>query len=690
MYRVGVDVGGTFTDFTVTDAAGQVVALWKEDSDREAPNAVIMRGLETVADRSGSSLDEFLTEVSHIVHGSTIATNTVVERNGPKVGLLCTEGFRDILRLRDGFKWDRYDLRTPLPQPFVPRHLTLGIAERIDRHGEIVVPLDEETVTSAADRFAQAGVEVVAVALLWSVVNGDHELRIRDLFDDLLPAVPVVLSHEVLPELREWERTSATVLSAYNLPAVAGYLHNFEKQLADRGFKRRPQIMLANGGCASVDRAIAHPVALIGSGPAAGPSAAIFHSSADGHRDVIVMDMGGTSFDVSLIHDERPSMSRHRYVEHQPLGVSGVEVHSIGAGGGSIGWVDSGGALRVGPKSAGANPGPACYDFGGTEPTVTDANLVLGRLSPDAFLGGRRQLSRGNAEKAVADHLGGALDTDVVDAAAGVVRVVNANMVQAARVISIERGIDPRGCTLFCGGGAGGLHAGAIAADLGIPLVAIPREASTLCAFGMTVTDVRHDYTRSLPMFLNANGLDDIRDVLDDLEKQASDELEADGFGPSEISLSRFVDARYYYQIHETTIPVPGGDPGNPEFLPNLLNGFHAEHRRLFNYSTEDHPVEALHWRIVGTGRGIAKPEDTTDNEPGTVKPPHTIRQVYFEEKGFVDTRIYREEEVHPGSVIDGPAIIESDTTTIVVHPGQELSNPSTEGVFTLYTHAAT
>ena len=692
MYRVGIDVGGTFTDFTITDGAGRVVAQWKEDSDKNAPSAVIMQGLETVAGRFGVSLDEFLTDVSHIVHGSTIATNTVVQRNGPKVGLVCTEGFRDILRLRDGFKWDRYDLRTPIPKPFVSRHLTLGVRERIDRHGQVVVPLDEETVRSAADTFGGAGVEVVAVALLWSVANPVHEQRIRELFEDFLPEVPVVLSNEVLPEVREWERTSATVLSAYNLPSVEGYLRDFEQRLAARGFERRPQIMLANGGCASVDRAIAHPVALIGSGPAAGPSAAAFHSSANGRRDILVMDMGGTSFDVCLIHDGRPSMSRHLYVDHQPVGVQGVEVHSIGAGGGSIGWVDSGGALRVGPKSAGADPGPACYDFGGTEPTVTDANLVLGRLSSDAFLGGRRSLSRPKAERAVASRIAGPLGVDVVEAAAGVLQVVNANMVQAARVISIERGIDPRGCMLFCGGGAGGLHAGSIARDLGTPLVAIPLEASTLCAFGMTVTDVRHDYARSLPMILDERRLDSVRTVLEELEDQATAELEDDGFRPSEISIARFVDARYHYQIHEMTIPVPDGDPGDRGFLPALMSNFHSEHRRLFNYSTEDHPVEALHWRVVGSGRGIDKARAPPDAaEPGTVEPAYTIRPVYFDEiGGFADTRIYREEDVEPGSVIDGPAIVESDTTTIVVYPGQELSDPSAEGLFLLHTYAPT
>ena len=392
-FRIGVDIGGTFTDFTVLDDRG-AVTLWKEDSTPHDHAEAILRGIEAVAGQLGLAQRELLQATSVFVHGSTIATNAVIERSGSKVGLLCTEGFRDVLYLRDGFKWDRFDVGLPRPADFVERHLRLPATERIDFTGEVVVPLEEESVRAAARRFAAAGVEAVAVAFLWSVVNPEHERRAAELLADEIPGLPVVCSADVLPEIREWQRTSAAVLSAYSLPKIEAYLRRLEAALERRGLPSRLQVMQINGGCASVGELLRRPVYALHSGPAAAPSAAQFHADNEGSRDLINVDMGGTSFDVSLIRHGRPVMSREIEVEHQPIGVAGVEVHSIGAGGGSIAWIDPGGALRVGPRSAGARPGPAAYGAGGSEPTVTDANVVLGYLAPEAVLRGRRRRLR--------------------------------------------------------------------------------------------------------------------------------------------------------------------------------------------------------------------------------------------------------------------------------------------------------
>jgi N-methylhydantoinase A len=376
-YRVGIDIGGTFTDFVIIDGQGEVT-LWKEDSTPDDPTAAIEKGLRTVAENLDVSLEELLASTEALIHGSTLATNTLIQRDGGPVGLLSTEGFRDVLLFRDGFKPERFNVHLRRPEDFVDRYLRIGVAERVNVAGEVITPLDEGGVRAAASRFREAGIKAAAVAFLWSVVNGDHEERAADILRAELPGVPVLCSKDVLSEIREWERTSATVLSAYVLPKIGDYLRRLESFLAGNGLAYPVQYMQINGGCASVDEIMQRPVNTLGSGPAAAPAAAAFHVAVGvtpdaaangepgtpGDGNVITVDMGGTSFDVCLIRAGRPAMSRSIQVEFQPIGVSGVEVHSIGAGGGSIAWIDSGGALRVGPQSAGARPGPACYGSG--------------------------------------------------------------------------------------------------------------------------------------------------------------------------------------------------------------------------------------------------------------------------------------------------------------------------------------
>ena len=678
-YKVGVDIGGTFTDFVVIEDGGEI-NLWKEDSTPDDPMAAVEKGLNAISENLGLTLDGFMGSTHAFVHGSTIATNSLIVRNGGPVGLVCTEGFRDVVYFRDGFKPERFNVRLKRPADFVDRYLRIGVSERVNAEGNVLKPLDEAQVLAAAERFKEAGVKAVAVAFLWSVLNPEHEDRAVELLTEALPGIAVLASHRVLPEIREWERTSATVLSAYVLPRIGDYLRRFEAFLENAGLPQPAQYMQINGGCASVDEIMLRPVNTLGSGPAAAPAAAKHHASSvvdeqETEEDLITVDMGGTSFDVCLIRGGRPTMSRSIQVEFQPIGVSGVEVKSIGAGGGSIGWIDSGGALKVGPNSAGAKPGPACYDAGGDEPTVTDANVVLGYLSPEAFLGGRRNLRADLSEKAIETHVGEPLGLGVLEAAAGMIEVVNANMVGGIRSVSVERGIDPRSYLLVSGGGAGGLHATRLARMLGIKRVLLPAEASTLCAFGMTVTDVRHDYAFShhcTSADIDVTALDS---PFAELETEARARLERDGFSGDSILLERSVDARYKNQLHELTVPIPSASAYSDEDLQAMVANFHAHHEGQYTYSLDTAAVEFLHWRLtaIGLKGSLPAPPDrgSSDAAAGAIGQ----RRAYFPEFGEpVLTDVYDIEKLGAGAEISGPAILESRTTTVVINPGDNLT----------------
>lgn len=676
MHRIGVDIGGTFTDFTVVDDRGGIV-VWKEPTTPDDPTRAISSGLEAIAGKLGQPAKDFLGSTDLFVHGTTIATNTVIQRNGPTVGLLATRGFRDVLYLRDGFKPDRFNIRMEHPREFVDRALRIGITERIDKNGIELTPLAENEVREAAAKFRSLGVSAVAVAYLWAMANSDHERRTAEILAEELPGVHVVCGADVLPEIREWERTSATALSAYILPGIDKYLRALEEILADGGVPHPPLIMQINGGCASVAEILRRPVYALASGPAAAPAAAAAYASRAGLSDLITVDMGGTSFDVCLIRGGRPTVSRSIQVEMQPIGVAGIDVHSIGAGGGSIAWVDSGGALRVGPRSAGAVPGPVSYGAGGTEPTVTDANVVLGYLAPEAFLGGRRTLDHELAVEAIRQLVAEPLGLTDLEAAAGVIRVVNANMVQAIRAVSVERGIDPRGYTLVVGGGAGGLHATELARELGIGRVLIPREAGVFCSLGMTVTDVRHDYVRAHHAVSSSLDLAHLDGLFEELETEAIERLRADGFGDDDIRLERQVDARYPGQVHELTVAVPGSDTLSNDDLLEVVDAFHDEHKLLFTYSRPELPVEFLHWRVTGIGRiDLPALERSTAATASAELADAALvgdREIWID-GAMVSVDVYDGERLVSGAGLTGPAIVQSSTTTVLLRDGDEVA----------------
>jgi N-methylhydantoinase A len=670
-HRLGIDIGGTFTDFTLLHGSTGAAHLWKEDSTPDDPLAAVEAGLRALAEQLGQTPGELLAATRLFVHGTTIATNLLIQRGGPVTALLCTEGFRDILHFRDGFKPERFDIHLPHPEPLVPRWLRIGVPERIGAGGTVLRVLAEDAVREACGRMRRAGVEAVAVAFLWSVVEPRHERRAAEIVAEELPDAHVVCSSDVLGELREWERTSAAVLSAYIRPSIGSYLRRLERSLQDQGLPTPPLVMQVNGGCGRVGDILRRPVSVLSSGPTASPAAALHAARSIDARDLITMDIGGTSCDVCIIPDGQPTVSRDLRVDEQPLGVPGVEIHSIGAGGGSIAWVDSGGALRVGPASAGAAPGPAAYDHGGERPTVTDANLVLGALSADAFLGGRRRLRRDLAAAAIERHVAEPLALDLLTAAAGIRRVVEASMVGAIRALSTERGIDPRRFVLVAGGGAGGLHAVEVARALGIERVLVPSAAGTLCAFGMTVTDVRHDHATALYQRSDSIDLDLVESLFADLEAHARERMREDGFGPGEMVLDRFVDARYVGQVHELTVPIPPG-PVTPAFAAAAAESFHHEHERLYTYARRDIPAELLHWRVRATGRTAAVAHEAPVGAANAA--PVGSREVIFPGMGPVMVPTHFAPDLTPGITIEGPAVIDGPTTTVLVGPGDRLT----------------
>jgi N-methylhydantoinase A len=677
-YSVGVDIGGTFTDFVLVDDELRVQVL-KTPTTPDDPARGVLTGLREVADARGTTLADLVGSIDVFVHGTTIATNAVIQRNGPKVGLLCTSGHRDILALRDGFKWERFNLHMDPPDPFIPRYLRRGVRERIDYSGAVVEPLDEGSVVAVLEDFEREGVESVAVSLLWSIVNASHERRVAELVQEHLPTADVVVSSDVLPMIREWPRTSATVLSAYIKPGISRYLTELEEELRRLGFGRRMLVMQATGGTSTIAEMQQRPIYAMGSGPAAAPAAGAAVAREFEWTSFITTDMGGTSFDVALVTDGQPHTTKEVQVDHLPIGIDALEIHSIGAGGGSIAWIDPGGALRVGPRSAGSNPGPAAYGLGGTEPTVSDADLVLGYLDENNPLGGTLRLRRDFAEQAIERHVASKLGQSVAEAAYAIYAVVNHNMVEAIKVLSVQRGIDPRDYALIVGGGAGGVHGSWLAAELEMTNVVVPKEAGAFCAMGMIAADIRHDYLRTLPQRSDSWDPSVVNELYRELEAQARAALEREGISAEGVELVRAVDAKYQNQLHELTIPVPSGRPLAESDLDEIVAAFHRAHRQLYTYAVEEAPLDFYHWRLTAFGK-IAKPTSAPQElvDPDPAPASKGVRDVCFSPHGTYQTaEIFQGDRLLPGMRVRGPAVVERTTTTVVVRPGEILTvNP--------------
>ena len=665
-YALGVDVGGTFTDFALVRLSDGHAWYLKTPSTPDDPSRAIAAGIPELLGRAAAGADD----IRYFGHGTTVATNALITDDTAVTGLIATEGFRDILEIRRQRQPHNYDIRIPKPPPLVPRHLRREVRERTHLFGPSDVPPDLGPLDGILDDFRGEGVEAVAICFLHSYHNPAHEAAVAAAVRERFPDAFVCASHEVVAEFREFERTTTTVLNASLGPVVSRYLERLGERTRAMGIVT-PRILQSHGGVASLKEAGAMAGRCLMSGPAAGVTGAGFLAGRAECPDVITFDVGGTSTDVCLVENNRPLVAREREVRGHPVRFPMVDVHSVGAGGGSIARVDAGGFVHVGPRSAGASPGPACYGLGGTEPTVTDANVVLGRLSADTLLGGRMTLHPELAHRAIADRVAAPMGLGVEEAAQAVLTILNENLVQAIRVISVEKGFDPRHFTLVAFGGAGPLLASALARELGMTRVMVPPGPGLLCALGLLVADVRSDFSLTRLAGLEEAGPSGINATFAEVERRALEWFDREGVEAGERTLRRAIDMRYVGQSHEITVAVQEQAFSDPD-LATLVTSFRQEHERVYGYAP-DAPVQLVTFRVTALARVTAPPVAEVGGAGGDLHAAlRANRQVHFAELGgFVECPIYDREGIPPGAELDGPAILEQMDSTTVVLPGQ-------------------
>jgi len=676
-YVVGVDIGGTFTDLVCIDETGKPTVV-KTPSTPSDPSIAVMDGLKKLADQLEGNFEKFMANLIRICHGTTVSTNTVLTWTGAKVGMLCTKGFRDILGIRCGIRENPYDFTIPQPEPLSPRYLRIPIQERIIWNGEERIPLNEEEVVKACDFFKKEGVEAVAVCFLWSFKNPSHERRAVQICREKLPGVYVCGSFEIQPEVREYWRMSTTVLNAYVGPNLSKYIKHLVDSLREAGFKGELLITQSNAGVISPEIAINQAVRTILSGPACAPAAAAYVGTPLGLKNVITIDMGGTSFDVCLIKDGKPMMTFESAVGgvyHMRLPM--VDIHTIGAGGGSVAYVDSFGVLHVGPQSAGADPGPACYGKGGTDPTVTDADLVLGYLNPDYFLGGEIPLYPELAQEAIRNKVAEPLKMDVMQAAWAIRKIADHSMTDAISVVSVQRGEDPRRYTLVVAGGAGPVHAASLAKLLGIRQILVPKESSIFCALGGVISDLRHDLVRSVVTRVSALDLQMINRVYRELKEIGDSYLEREGIPLESRYYVKSMDMRYKGQYHELEIALPDVVEVDQQIMNQAVEEFHRRHEQLYSYRDVT-DIEIINLRLAAYGKVVTPPQEPlpfVSKDASRHKKVYS-RKAFFEVDGdlkSIDTPIYDGDSMEVGNIVEGPAIIEQKVTTIVVPPGAKI-----------------
>jgi N-methylhydantoinase A len=676
--RLGVDIGGTFTDFALVDDASGKLSVNKCLTTPDDPSDAIMKGLKVLLEREGFQPSQ----VDVIVQGTTLATNALIERKGAKTGLITTEGFRDILELRRETRYDLFDLFIEMPEPVVPRDFRLGVRERIDKDGKIVTELNESQLKSVLHQLIGQGAESVAVCFLNSYANPCHERRAGEIITQEAPALSVSLSSDVAAALREDERFSTAAINAYVMPLSERYLTNLSAKLAAVGFNGALFIMLSNGGLTTFENAKRFPVRLIESGPAGGTMAAVFYSDVLDSKNLVAFDMGGTTAKISMVQEGKPALAAtfeaarlRRFMKGSghPLMISAIDLMEIGAGGGSIGWVDSLGLLRVGPESSGADPGPACYGLGGEEPTVTDAALILGYLDADYFLGGEMKLDKEKAVRAVKERIADRLGLGIIDAAWGIHRVITENMASAARIHVLEKGKDPRRFSLLAFGGAGPIHAWQTAKLVGSPRIISPLAAGVMSALGFLVTPVSNDFVHTYISRLDEVDWGRANRLLEEMEKRGREQVLAGGVAPHEITVARSADMRYVRQGREITVPVPNGEL-SPESIALIRQSFQSVYQELYSRYLNNVPIEIVSWKVVTGG---PRPTIQLQRQTGSLDRDTALkgeRPVYFPEyKGFVDCPVYDRYRMGPGIKLDGPVIVEEKESTLVVGPGGKL-----------------
>jgi N-methylhydantoinase A len=666
--RIGIDVGGTFTDVVLVDERAGAFHYTKTPTTHHDLAEGVLKGLKEILEMTETSMGD----VDYLIHGTTIGTNAIVEGKGARVGLITTAGFEDVLEIRRVArpKEAAFDFGADNPPPLVPRYLRKGVVERLNSRGEVVTPLDEASVRRVVAYFKEQSVEAVVISLLFSFLNPSHEKAAARISLERLPQIPVSLSSEVCPEFREYERTCTTVMNGYLGPVIGRYMDNLTARLREDYGDATLHIMQSNGGTMTARVAKDNASQLINSGPAGGAIAAAFVSRLTGNDMAVGADMGGTTFDISIIDKNLPKTTTWGGVTNYPIKLPMVDMKTIGAGGGSIAWVDVGGVLNVGPHSAGSDPGPACYGWGGTLPTVSDANLVLGRLNPRYFLGGKLPLFPENAREAVEEHIARSMGISVEEAASGIIRIVNANMAKGISGNSVERGYDLREFALITMGGAAALHAAGIAKELNMARVIVPPMSGNFSAVGLVVADIQHDYVRTLAKKAPEIDPGELLALFKEMETEGIKQLAEEKVLHENMEITWSADLRYEGQSWELNAPIEAADRLDANGVRRIAEDFHALHEQVYSYAEPEAVVEFVNLRVRVMGKNPTLSLQRESVEPVVLdRGWKERRNVYFEGPGWQELPIYEREALQPGARIRGPGLIEETISTTLIPP---------------------
>ena len=671
-YRLGIDAGGTFTDFVLADKSGNI-KIYKTLSTPDDPTKAIEVGLKIISEDLEINPSDIISQSDLCINGTTVGLNALIQHKGSPVGLICTEGHEDSIEIRLGHKEDgyRYDPDYPPAVMLSPRFLRKGIRERILSNGKVKISINEDDVREACKIFVDEGVNSIAISFIWSVLNPSHEIIAEKIVREMMPNAFITVGSRLYPQIREYTRTSTAVTNAYLSPTLKSYVSAINEYFISLGGENNVRYFQSNGGLATGDVMTDRSVYAINSGPASAPIAGLSIANPFKYKNVITVDMGGTSFDITLTKGGSTNLNKNVDFLRYRIGVPMIHVETLGAGGGSIAWIDEMGLLQVGPQSAGANPGPACYSKGGEKPTVSDANLVLGYLNPDGLIGGKLPLNYENAFSSIEKNIAKPLGMEVEKAAYGIFTIVNSNMVNGIRRVTVERGYDPRDFVLVAGGGATGAHITALAKEMGIDTVIVSKLSSGLCAYGQIISDVKYNYMATIPTRLDSiKAAEKINKTFKEIESKGIEHLNKDGFEEKKINTYRSLEMRYVGQIHECTVNIDFFEI-TEETLQNIKEAFHNRHEELYTYSEKDSPVELVNIESTIYGR-IDRPNYSELENKGQINDALKIsRNLIFSEKGNVlKTPVYDGNKLSPGNLIDGPAVVEEDTTTLVIENG--------------------
>jgi len=671
-YRLGIDAGGTFTDFVLADKSSNV-KIYKTPSTPDDPTEAIKNGLALISDDLDVSPEDIISQSDLCINGTTVGLNALIQHKGSLVGLICTKGHEDSIEIRLGHKEDgyRYDPDYPPAIMLAPRYLRIGISERIISNGTIKTPINEDDVREACKLFTENDIKTIAVSFIWSVLNPSHEIRAAQIIKEMMPDAIITIGSELYPQIREYTRTSTAITNAYLSPILRNYVSAINEYFISLGGEDNVRYFQSNGGLATGKVMSERSVYAINSGPASAPQAGLSVCNPFNYKNIITVDMGGTSFDITLTKDGNTNLNKNIDFLRYRIGIPMIQVETLGAGGGSIGWIDEIGLLQVGPQSAGSDPGPACYNKGGNNPTVSDANLVLGYLNPGGLIGGKLPLNYENAFNSIQEKIAKPLNLSVEKAAYGMFTIVNSNMVNGIRRVSVERGYDPRDFVLVAAGGATGAHITAIASEMGIDTVIVSKLSSGLCAYGQIISDVKYNYMATMPIRLNENcDYGKINQLFKDIESKGKEDLKKDGFDEEAIDFYRSLEMRYLGQIHECTVNIDIFEI-NSETIKTIKEAFHKRHEELYTYAELESSIELVNIESTVYGR-IDRPS-LTEIESNTllIDALKSNRNLIFSNSGeLIKTPVYDGNLLSDGHQINGPAVIEEDTTTLVIEPG--------------------